>query len=276
VIIGLSYSMAAFPTLAKLFSQGEKQKFIDTIALSVKHVIFLSLPVVALFVVLRAQIVRVVLGSGNFTWSDTKLTAACLAIFAISAVAQSLCMLFVRAYYAIGSTKKPLFINVFSSVLILVFPLIFIVLFDKFPGFLHFLEFLFKIPDVAGTEVIALPLGFSIATIINVVLFFFIFERDFKKFWCEIKTPLFQSFSASVLVGFGAYIGLNIFDNFFNLDRLSGVFFQGLLAGILGLAVGAVVLHILGSKELVEVGKTLHRRVWKAKEVVVPDQMEIK
>ena len=276
VIIGLSYSMAAFPMLAKLFSTGEKKKFIETIVVSTKHIIFLSLPVVALFVVLRAQIVRVVLGSGNFSWEDTRLTAACLAIFAISAVAQSLCLLFVRAYYAIGSTKKPLVVNVLSSIVIMILPLGFVFLFKEFPGFLHFLEYVFKIPDIVGTEVIALPLGFTIGTILNAIIFFFVMERDFKGVWKEVKKTLFQSFSASILIGFATYIGLNIFDNFFDLERVWGIFFQGLLAGLLGLTVGAVVLHILGSKELVEVGKTLRRRLWKHPEVIVPDQSEIK
>jgi putative peptidoglycan lipid II flippase len=275
-IIGLSYSMAAFPILAKLYSLGEKKKFVETIVVSTKHIIFLSLPVVALFVVLRAQIVRVVLGSGNFSWNDTRLTAACLALFALSAVAQSLVMLFVRAYYAVGSTKKPLCVNLFSSLLVILLPFGFITIFKLYPGVLNFLSFLFKIGDVTGTEVIALPLGFTIATLINIVLFFFLFERDFKDFWKSIRKTLFQSTAAAVITGFAAYIGLNIFDNFFDLNHVWGIFLQGLLSGLLGISAGIYILHILESKEIVEVGKTLHRRLWKTQHIIVPEQAELK
>ena len=56
------------------------------------------------------------LGSGAFSWSDTRLVAAALALFAISIVAQGLILLFVRAYYAAGKTRRPLMVNLFSSI----------------------------------------------------------------------------------------------------------------------------------------------------------------
>ncbi len=275
VMIGLSYSMAAFPLLSKLFSSGEKKKYIETIIVASKHIIFLSLPVIALFVVLRAQIVRVVLGSGNFSWDNTRLTSACLAIFAFAAAAQCLCMLFVRAYYAAGSTKKPLVINTISSVLLIVFPLLLIWLFKLFPTVLTSLEFIFKISAIEGTEVIALPLGFALGSLVNAFMFMYVFEKDFKGLWKGVSATLFQSFCAAVMIGFGSYIGLNIFDNIFDLTRLWGIFFQGLLAGIFGIGSGIVTLHVLGSKELKEVGKTLRHKIWKTTGVVI-EQGELK
>ena len=83
------------------------KKFVEQMIDSAKHVIFWSVPVATLFVVLRAQIVRTILGSGRFNWYDTRLTAAALAIFAASVVFQNMTLLFVRAYYATGNTKKP-------------------------------------------------------------------------------------------------------------------------------------------------------------------------
>ncbi len=71
-IIGVSYSVAAFPTLSRLFSSGEKQKFFDHFANAARHIIFWSMPVIFLFIVLRAQIVRVILGSGAFNWDDPR------------------------------------------------------------------------------------------------------------------------------------------------------------------------------------------------------------
>ena len=60
-------------------------------------------------IVLRAQIVRAILGRGQFDWSATRLTAAALALFVLSLLAQSATFLISRAYYAIGNTKKPFY-----------------------------------------------------------------------------------------------------------------------------------------------------------------------
>ena len=83
-IIGVSYTLAAFPILTRLFTNGETGKFITQMVVSTKHILFWSVPIMTLFIVLRAQIVRVILGSGQFNWSDTKLTAAALALFTVS------------------------------------------------------------------------------------------------------------------------------------------------------------------------------------------------
>jgi len=89
-IIGVSYSVAAFPTLVRLFSNGDRRPFIRQMTVTIRHIIFWSLPALTLAIVLRAQIVRVILGTGKFNWDDTRLTAAALAVFLISVTAQSL------------------------------------------------------------------------------------------------------------------------------------------------------------------------------------------
>src|SRR3989338_5965765 len=106
-IVGASYSIAAFPTLAGLWTRGERSVFIATLSTAMRHILFWSMPSLVLFVVLRAQIVRTVLGSCAFDWGDTRLTAASLALFAASVVAQSISLLFTRGYYAAGKSRTP-------------------------------------------------------------------------------------------------------------------------------------------------------------------------
>lgn len=272
-IIGASYSMAAFPTLVRLFSGGEKQKFLDQMISATRHIIFWSMPSVGLFIVLRAQIVRTILGSGAFDWSDTRLTAAALAIFAISVVAQSLVLIFVRGYYAIGNTKKPLCINLFATLLVVVFGFGLVALFNTFPTFQYFIESLFKVNDILGTSVLMLPLAYSLATIINAVIFWIVFERDFAKFSQTIWRPLFQAFATSVIVGFVAHFFLNIFDDIFNINTLAGIFLQGLLSGLIGILVGIIVLKLLGNEEIKEIKRALHHRLSK-QQLLVSDPTE--
>ncbi len=65
-IIGMSYSVAAFPTLSNLFAKQDQSGFNLQLLTALRHIIFWSIPVIGLVVVLRAQIVRVLLGSGEF------------------------------------------------------------------------------------------------------------------------------------------------------------------------------------------------------------------
>ncbi|HEY1037223.1 MAG TPA: lipid II flippase MurJ [Candidatus Paceibacterota bacterium] len=274
-IIGVSYALAAFPTLSACFARGEKEQFMTHIATAARHIIFWSIPITALFIVLRAQIVRTILGSGYFNWEDTRLTAACLALFVISLVAQGLELLFIRSYYAAGKTSKPLAINIISSALTILLPFLLLKAFAAFPEFRYFMESLFKVEGIAGSEVLMLPLGYTVGTLFNGLAFWIMFEKDFGKLPNLTKT-LFSSLQAAVAGGFAAYIGLNIFDSFFDLNTLSGIFSQGFVSGIIGIAVAVGVFKLLGNREIEEVWAAMKQKVTRNKMIVSePDKIEV-
>lgn len=270
-IIGVSYSSAIFPTLSKFFVEKNRKEFLEQMIDSARHIVFWSIPITILFIVLRAQIVRTIYGAGQFDWADTRLTAAVLAIFIISVIGQSLILLFVRAYYAEGKTRKPLMINVFSGLLIVFFGYILTKAFFAFPIFRFFLEDLFKVSGQIGTSVLVLPLAYSIGVLINTYLHWHMFEKDYNGFTKPVVATLFQSFSASVIMGYVAFISLRFFNIFFPLTKAWNVFFQGFFAGILGIIVGIIILVILKNREIEEIWRTLHHKFWKSN-VVVPDQ----
>ena len=273
-IIGVSYSIAAFPTLAKCFSCGNKEEFLSHIVSGARHIIFWSIPVSVLFIVLRAQIVRTIYGAGQFSWSSTKLTAAALAIFAVSVVAQSLVLLFIRGYYAMGNTKKSLYTSIITGISSVGFSLLFIKIFEASDYFKYFVENLFRVDDMAGSKILMIAMGFALAQIINCIILWSRFEKDFNGFSVPLFNTLFQSFSSSIIMGFVAYVGLNIFDKIFNINTLIGIFLQGFCAGILGIIAGIFILKALKSVELEETYGALHKKFWKAK-TVIPDMGEL-
>jgi peptidoglycan biosynthesis protein MviN/MurJ (putative lipid II flippase) len=195
-------------------------------------------------------------------------------LFSISVIAQSLILLFVRGYYSAGETRKPLIINTISSILIIVFAFGFNWIFVHFPFFKYMIESLLRVQDIGGTEILSLPLAYSLATLLNGIVLWCSFEIQFKNFSRTLWKPLFDSFSASLIMGFVAYQALNIFDNVFNLQKLHGVFFQGFCSGLLGIAAGILILKLLKNAEIETVWKTFHKKIWKAK-VVIPEQTEI-
>ena len=274
-IIGVSYSLAAFPTLSRLFSSGEKSKFLEHVEVAARHIIFWAIPVTALFIVLRAQIVRTIFGSGSFNWDDTRLTAACLSLFTISLVAQSIELLFVRAYYAAGNTRKPLIINVIFSLITIALPFLLILLWKSVPTFGYFIEILFKVEDIPGSMVLTLPLGFSLGTLANMIVLWICFRRDFKGSLNLATVTFFHAFGAAVITGFVSYLMLGPVTRFLDTTTLWGIFLQGFIAGIIGILAGVGVLSLLKNPELKEVMSIIPRKIFKEKNVVLDETTKI-
>ena len=273
-IIGISYAVAAFPTLTKAFTAGKKDDFERHLKATARAIIFWSIPVIFLFIVLRAQIVRVVLGSGSFSWENTRLVAACLAIFSISIVAQGMVTILSRAYYATGNTKRPLTINFICSISIIVMAYGLTHLFENVIFFRYFIESLLKVTDITGTEVLMLPLAYSLGTILNFILEWYFVKKDFMKEGSFISETMFQSLGASFFLGITAYLSLNALSPIFGTRTFWGVFLQGAISGVLGIMAGAVVLYLLKSEELSSLIETLKTKFWRAK-VLAPAQEEL-
>ncbi len=249
-IIGISYAVASFPSLAKSIALGKLEEFKDQLKLGARSIVFWSLPVMFLFIVLRAQIVRVILGAGSFSWENTRLVAASLAIFSISVLAQSMVALLSRAYYANGNTKTPLLVNLFSSILIVIFAINLTNIFSSNLTFKYFIESLFKVENIPGTEILMLPLAYSLGTIINFLIQWFLIKKEFMKREDFIGNTFFQSLGASFFLGITTYFFLNIFSPIFGTITFWGIFLQGFVSGILGILVAILILFLLKNKEL--------------------------
>lgn len=262
-IIGVSYSSAAFPLLAKLIAEGKRQVFLERMIAAAKHVIFWSVPLSVLFIVLRAQIVRTVLGSGEFSWSDTRLTAAALALFVISVAGQSLILLFVRSFYAEGKTAKPLFINIISMVATIAFGFIFIKMYKTMPLFANFIAALMKTMSSPDSSVLMLPLAFTLGTFLNLYLHWKSFAKEFVDFTRPVFKTIVQVTNSSIIGGFAAYQSLRLFDNVFDINTTLGIFMQGLCAGIIGIIATIIILKLLKNRELEDIKQAVHEKVWK-------------
>ena len=273
-IIGVSYATAAFPAMTRHFAGDDIEKFLAQILSAARHIIFWSLPVLVLFIVLRAQIVRTILGSGSFDWSATKLTAACLAIFTVSIVAQSVVLLFMRGFYATGNNSIPLIVNVLSSLVIIIGGYVFMEGYAHSPFFQDFMSSLLRVDGISGAGVLMLPLAYSVGMLLNAVLLIYLFRRRFGPFLSPIKDTLMHGSFAALIAGLVAYEFLEVLGLYLNLNTFLGIFLQGFGAGIAGLLTWWLILELMGNEEIKEVRTALHRKFWKAG-VVLPDKEEI-
>jgi putative peptidoglycan lipid II flippase len=259
-VVALSYSVAAFPDLARKYLRKEKEEFFAAVLTASKHLFFWLMPITVLFIVLRAQIVRVILGAGAFTWADTRLTAASLALLSISLFAQGFILLLVRAFYAAGKTREPLFINVISSLFIVLVSLLFLNFFKSSEACRLFFQKLLRVEGVPGTSVLALPLAYSFGTILNFLLLVLFFEKDFGGILKAAKKSATQILIVSFVVGLISYTCLGLLDEIFDIKTFVGIFMQGLMSGIAGLFGGFLMLKVLKNKELIEITLALRKK----------------
>ncbi len=253
-IVGASYSVATFPTLSKMYSQKDKTGFNRKLLTALRHIIFWSLPITALIIVLRAHIVRILLGTGAFDWSDTRLTAAVLAVFVISLVAQSIILLLVRSLYAAGKVFIPLFSAVFSMTLTIL--LVFWLQNQLSTDWQTSLQTFWRLRQVVGSEVLLLAIAFSCGQFIQMIILFWFFIKSFK---INLQ-PLFNLFIQSVLASISgmlvSYLILNTLVEGINQESFIGIFLQGAIAGVSGIITIFIVYHLLNSYELLEIKRS--------------------
>lgn len=271
-IIGVSYSLAAFPTLSRLYSSGKIEEYVADIVIAARHIIFWSLPIIALFVVLRAQIVRVILGSGSFDWADTRLTAAALAFFVVSVVFQSLTLLFVRAYYASGETMIPLFINIISAVTTVILAFVLKEIFEASDFFVYFMESMLRVSDLPGTEILMLPFSFALGALFNGLCIIYFFRKKFRFNADVLFKGFYRSFATAVSTGAVSYFMLSVLAPIFDTQTLLGIFLQGSISGCVGMFAGYILLKILKSDELNEIELAFSRKFRKVAGIIPPEQ----
>lgn len=241
-IFGISFAIAAFPTMSAVAFN--KEKLISNFSSTFRQILFFIVPSTILLITLRAQIIRVILGSGRFDWQDTILTIDTLGFFAIGLFAQATIPLLIRVFYARHNSKIPFLIGLFSVCINIILSL-----------------FLSSRLGVAG-----LALAFSISSIINFV-FLWIFLHFVLGRLDELKilvSVIKFSFSA-VAAGFVIQAMKIVIWPYVDMTRFWGIFTQGAVAGLCGLAAYFFLCFITRSEEFISFWQSIRRRLLKAK-----------
>lgn len=249
-IFGISFAIAAFPSLAA--TAFDEEKLTKNFSQSFRQILFFIVPATVLIIVLRAQIIRVVLGSGKFDWQDTILTMNTLGIFAISLFAQATIPLLVRVFYARHNSRTPFYIGLFTVAVN--------------TGLALYLA--------PRYGVIGLAFAYSIDNILNFLLLWFwlstkVGELDIQ----HIIKSVFKFMISAVLAGLSAQAAKSLVWPFIDMTKFSGVFFQLLVAGIVGTLVYAFCCYIFKSEEFLDFLSALGKR-FPFKKVSVDDQGE--
>jgi putative peptidoglycan lipid II flippase len=240
-IFAISFAVASFPNLSESFAKKDDKEFNHIFVKTAINILFFALPISVLMLLLRAQIIRVILGSGNFDWQATKLTANTLGIFAFSIFAQSLIPLVARAFYARHNTKTPVIIGLVS----MAFNLILSYILSRHYG------------------VLGVVAGFSIASVFNFLALYMLLRRQLQHLDDNyLLYAVLKIIFASLLMAIVIYIALYYLGLYFVLDTGWHVFIQGFLAGIIGIAMFLLFSFLLDMEQTRFVFKFLKEKVW--------------
>ena len=256
-LIGAAYATAAFPVLAEQHGKGEKDAFQSTIAAAARQIILWSSVILVLTVVLRAHIVRIILGSGAFDWGATRLTAAILGIMVLSLMAQGIILLAARAFYAAHRSWNPLLVQLADCGISVLSAWVLVRLGQEVPMVRYFIESLFRVSDVPGAQVLFIACGFTIGQLIMGAVALMTLRTVAPGTAGKLIRPILESFGAALLGGTAAYGALTLMGNIAALTTLPIVVAEGLVAGMVGLAVACAILFLLRNQEMREVWSAL-------------------
>jgi len=119
-IVVVAFVTAIFPYLTEAYSKDRKKEFRNYVNITILRILFVLIPITFLMLNYRAQLVRIVYGSGNFDWEATNLVYRTFTAFVVSLPFQGLIPLFSRILYARHDTKTPMYIGLFSIILTLI------------------------------------------------------------------------------------------------------------------------------------------------------------
>lgn len=116
-VIGVAMGVVALPTLAAELARGDVARYIDLVTRGLRLAVFVMLPIAALGMVLRVQVVELLFGYGRFDAEAVDRTATALLILLLALPTESLIAILARAFYARRDTTTPVIAAVLAVVI---------------------------------------------------------------------------------------------------------------------------------------------------------------
>jgi putative peptidoglycan lipid II flippase len=113
-VFGVAIGTAAIPTLSRLASSGDPEKFRSTLSDAIRLVFLLAVPSAFGLIVLGEPIISLIYERGEFTAFDTNMTAWALTAYSVGLAAYAAIKVLSPAFYALDDAKTPMYISIAS------------------------------------------------------------------------------------------------------------------------------------------------------------------
>lgn len=261
-IFGISFAIAAFPTLCE-YAKKDKEQFKVSFSNTARQIMFFVIPITALFIILRAQIVRVILGGGLFDWPSTIATADALALFSFSLVAQALIPLFTRGFFAFKDSMTPFVIAVISMLL-------------NIGLAVYLTQPVIVLGYVFDLGVSGLALAYTVSSFIQIMLLWILLKVKVGSLHeGEIFVSFVKILFATLIMGVVTQFMKYGVEPFFGTRTFIGIFMQGLISGLVGIGIFVLVGILIGMEELATFIASLKKRLFKKKEFLGEEGIDV-
>lgn len=267
-IFGGAVSQVALSNLAEYSTKQDKKGFEDTFNKAIKQTLFFILPVIAILLVLRLPIVRLVYGLES--WWGTVITSWCLALLTLAIFSQSIILITLRAFYAIHETRLPLIatavaiiVNIVGSFYLTNFfshyldwrPIVSQIwlqlttfndvgLWDVIKSFLTDTVKWMSVRNTSDAAVGGLALAASLACFAEMLVSLFLINKRVKVFtYTKTVKPLIPLFLNTLFMTLGMYFIFRLSD--FNLDTSRTIY---VIALVIITTVYGLASYAIGSK----------------------------
>ncbi len=260
-IIGVAFAVAAFPSFSKSLAANEKKKFLKNFSSVICQVLFFIIPISVIVFLLRAQIVRLVLGAEGFGWKETQLTAASLGIFAFSFFASALVHVMVRAFFSFQNTKTPVIASLVSMASNIILSFFFVWLLGFENAFRSFFAIILRLEAITNIEVVAFPLALLVSTFLHLTLLLYFLNGKVGTFReMGVGKCLKRTLFSSLVTGMITFLTLRVLGTMMALDTFFAVFLQTAVAFVLAAATYLLVSKMLKSPELLSIKEAFLNR----------------
>lgn len=246
-IFAISTALAVFPLLSEQHAKKQLNAFISTFNRAFVRIAYLILPMSVLLLLLRAYIVRLLLGYGKCDWTCTITTLDTLGILSISLIFQSLIPLLSRAFYARQNTKTPVIIGLVAMAIN--------------ASLSYYLSL--------GLGITGVAMGFVIASAFQLVMLLIYLHRNIQAnikdlqiiresdYYIVLNTS--KILLACLITGVITYGFLNLLDNVFDNHTIIGIFLQAGISTIIGSSIYLVITAALGLPDAAKIKSALDR-----------------
>lgn len=249
-IFALSTTLAVFPLLSEQHAKKQVEAFVNTFNKAFVRILYFVMPSAALILLLRAYLVRLLIGYGKCDWTCTITTFDALGVLSFSLIAQSLIPLLSRAFYARQNTKTPVIIGLIAM---------------GINGVLsYYLSF--------SLGIVGIAFGFLIAATFQVLFLFSLLHKSIGRELINrtneahliqkdyyILGNLAKIALACLLTGISCYGALYVVDNFVDTHKVLGILIQLGFALIISALVYLLTTAKMGIPDAVQIKNSISK-----------------
>ncbi|MCR5148999.1 MAG: murein biosynthesis integral membrane protein MurJ [Eubacterium sp.] len=125
-LFGGTISLSIFPTMSEHFATGRMDEYKKDLSLSMRTMLFVTIPSMAGLIVIRTPLIRAMFYQGNFTEGDIDTVATLLMFYSIGIIGYCCRQVLARGFYSAQDTRTPVRINITILTLNIVLSIIFV------------------------------------------------------------------------------------------------------------------------------------------------------